>query len=67
MIAGPGQAADLRRLQTFFARLPRPRTFNTDDILSEIGMATKLSIREHLLYRYVLIPRAGGRFSSNRP
>jgi hypothetical protein len=58
VIAGPGQAADLRPLQTFFARCAEDPHFNADDILSEIGMATKLSIREHLLYRYVLIPRA---------
>jgi hypothetical protein len=57
VIAGPGQAADLQPLQTFFARCAQDPHFNADDILSEIDMATKLSIPDRLLYRYVLIPR----------
>jgi hypothetical protein len=58
VIAGPGQAADLQPLQTFLAQCAQDPHFNADDILSEIDMATKLSIVDHLLYRYILIPRA---------
>jgi hypothetical protein len=57
VIAGPGQAEDLQPLQTFLARCAQDPHFNADDILSEIDMATKLSILDRLLYRYVLIPR----------
>jgi hypothetical protein len=45
-------------LQTFLAQCAQDPHFNADDILSEIDMATKLSIVDHLLYRYILIPRA---------
>jgi hypothetical protein len=58
VIAGPGQAADLQPLQTFLTQCAQDPHFNADDILSEIDMATKLSIVDHLLYRYILIPRA---------
>ena len=58
VIAGPGQAADPQPLQTFLAQCAQDPHFNADDILSEIDMATKLSIVDHLLYRYILIPRA---------
>src|SRR5262245_55622466 len=54
---GPGAAVDTAELQTFLARCAEDPHFNADDILAEIDMATKLSIPEHLLYRYVLIPR----------
>lgn len=57
-IAGPGQTADPQPVQTFLAQCAQDPRFNADDILSEMNMATKLSIREHLLYKYVLIPRA---------
>jgi hypothetical protein len=57
VIAGPGQAADPEPLQTFLARCAQDPHYNADDILSEIDMATKLSIPERLLYRYILIPR----------
>jgi hypothetical protein len=57
VIAGPGQAADLQLLQTFLTRCAEDPHFNASDILSEIDMATKLSIPDRLLYRYVLIPR----------
>ncbi len=57
VVAGPGQAADPGPLQSFFSRCAQDPRYNADDILSEINMATKLSIGERLLYRYVLIPR----------
>jgi hypothetical protein len=57
VIAGPGQAADVQPVQTFLAQCAQDPRFNADDILSEISMATKLSVPERLLYRYVLIPR----------
>jgi hypothetical protein len=31
--------------------------FNADEILAEVDTATKLSVADRLLYRYVLIPR----------
>jgi hypothetical protein len=57
VIAGPGQAADLQALQTFLVRCAQDPHFNASEILSEIDMATKLSIPDRLLYHYVLIPR----------
>ena len=57
VIAARGQTADPQPLQTFFARCAQDPHFNADDILSEIDMATKLSIPQRLLYQYVLIPR----------
>jgi hypothetical protein len=57
VIAAPGQAADLEPLQTFLARCAQDPHFNASDILSEIDMATKLSIPDRLLYHYVLVPR----------
>jgi mono/diheme cytochrome c family protein len=58
VIAPPGQAADVQPLLTFLARCAQDPHFNASDILSEIDMATKLSIPDRLLYHYVLIPRA---------
>jgi hypothetical protein len=57
VIAAPGQTADLQTLQTFFARCAQDPHFNASDILSEIDMATTLSLPDRLLYHYVLIPR----------
>ena len=57
VIAAPGQAADLQPLQAFLARCAQDPHFNASDILSEIDMATKLSIPDRLLYHYVLVPR----------
>ena len=58
VIARSGQAADPQPVQAFLAQCAGDPRFNADDILSEIDMATALSIPERVLYRYVLIPRA---------
>jgi hypothetical protein len=52
-----GQAADIRPLLTFFRQCAESPHYNADEILSEIDMTTKLSFVDHLLYRFVLIPR----------
>ena len=57
VIAARDQTADPEPLQTFLAQCGQDPHFNADDILSEIDMATKLSIPQRLLYRYILIPR----------
>jgi len=57
VIAARGQTADPEPLQTFLAQCAQDPNFNADDILSEIDMATKLSIPQRLFYQYVLIPR----------
>jgi hypothetical protein len=55
--AGPGHTADVQRLLWFFKQCAQDPRFNADDILGEVGMATKLSWLDRLLYRYVLIPQ----------
>ena len=57
VLAARDQSADPQPLQTFLAQCAQDPHFNADDILSEIDMATKLSIPQRLLYKYVLIPR----------
>lgn len=57
VIAGPGHATDIQPLLSFFMQCAQGPHFNADEILSEIDMATKLSVLDRLLYRFVLIPR----------
>jgi len=57
VLAARDQSADPQPLQTFLAQCAQDPHFNADDILSEIDMATKLSLPQRLLYKYVLIPR----------
>jgi len=57
VLAGPGHAADAQGLLTFYSRCAQDPHFNADEILSEIDMTTKLSFVDHVLYRFVLIPR----------
>lgn len=54
---GPGHAEELQRLQRFYRQCAQDPRFTANDILDEVGMATKLSLFDRLLYRYVLIPR----------
>jgi hypothetical protein len=56
-VAGPGETRDTRKLLAFYASCVQDPRFNADEILSEIGMVTKLSVLDQLLYRFVLIPR----------
>jgi hypothetical protein len=52
-----GHVTDIKPLMTFFTRCAQDPRFNADEILSEVETATKLSLFDRLLYRYVLIPR----------
>jgi processive rubber oxygenase RoxA-like protein len=53
----PGRATDVQGLGTFFQQCAQDPRFNATEIMTEINNATKLSLTESLLYRYVLIPR----------
>jgi hypothetical protein len=55
--AVPGHATDMKPLYTFLQQSAKDPRFNADEFLSEIDTATKLSVLDRLLYRYVLIPR----------
>jgi hypothetical protein len=57
MIAAPGHAANIQPLLTFFRQCAQDPRFNANEILAEVDNATKLSLLDRLLYRYVLIPR----------
>ena len=57
VIAAPGHQMDGQKYLWFlYASASDPR-FNANDILKEIDRATKLSLLDRLLYRYVLIPQ----------
>lgn len=53
-----GHATDIQPLLTFLTRCAQDPRFNADDILAQVDTATKLSLSDRLLYRYILIPRA---------
>jgi mono/diheme cytochrome c family protein len=53
----PGRASDTQGLLTFLQQCAQDPRFNSTEIMSEINRATKLSLIDSLLYRYVLIPR----------
>lgn len=55
--AVPGHTTDLRGLFSFFRQCAQDPRFNADEILAEVDTATKLSLADRLLYRYLLIPR----------
>jgi hypothetical protein len=57
ILAAPGHATDPKALLAFFQQCAASPHYNAGEILSEIGMATKLSLLDQLLYRLVLIPR----------
>jgi hypothetical protein len=53
----PGRALDTQALLTFLQQCAQDPRFNSTEIMTEIGNATKLNWIDSLLYRYVLIPR----------
>lgn len=46
-----------RTLLTFFSQCAQDPRFNASEILAQVGNATKPSLADRLLYRYVLILR----------
>lgn len=46
-----------RTLLTFFSQCAQDPRFNANEILAQVGNATKPSLPDRLLYRYVLILR----------
>ena len=62
LAAGPGHTTEVDRLQLFYRQCAQDPRFTANDILDEVGMATRLSLLDRLLYRYVLIPRTRKRF-----
>ncbi|ADV82382.1 hypothetical protein [Terriglobus saanensis] len=60
--AGPGHTAEVQRLLAFYKQCAQDPRFNADNLLDEISMATKLSVADKLIYRYILIPKTRERF-----
>src|SRR5262249_17347904 len=56
--AVPGRAINLDALYSFGSQCAQDPRFSADDILADVDTWTHLSFLEHVLYRYVLIPRA---------
>ena len=54
--AGGSHTADIQGLLEFFSRAAADERFNADTILNRIDQAYPLSLRERLLYRFLLIP-----------
>jgi len=65
--AGMGHTAELDKLMVFYKKCAEDPRFNADDILSEVNMATKLSLLDRLIYRFVLIPRTRQRILHGEP
>jgi len=57
-LAYGAKPTDIQPLLDFYRNCARDPRFTADDILAEVGNATKLSLADRLLYRCVLIPRA---------
>lgn len=57
VVAAPGHTRNIQPLLTFFSQCAHDPRFNATEILAEVDNATKLSLLDRLLYRYVLIPR----------
>src|SRR5215831_12177321 len=55
--AGPGHTTEYQRLLLFYKQCAQDPRFNASNILGEVGMATKLSLLDNLIYRFILIPR----------
>jgi hypothetical protein len=51
-----GHSTDIQPLLTFLTRCAQDPRFNADEILAQVDTATKLSLADRLLYRYILIP-----------
>lgn len=62
IVAGPGHTAEVQKLLVFYKQCAEDPRFNPDNLLDEISMATRLSIVDKLIYRYVLIPKTRERF-----
>lgn len=58
----PRRTMDPHALITFFQQCAQDPRFNSTEIMTEIGNATKLTLIDRLLYRYVLIPRTRQQF-----
>lgn len=56
--AVPGQSIDIQPLLGFLKRCAQDPRFNADEILATVDQATKLSVFDRLLYRFILVPRA---------
>jgi cytochrome c553 len=57
IVAAPGHSTNIQPLLTFLSQCAQDPRFNANEILAEVDNATKLSLVDRLLYRYVLIPR----------
>ena len=53
--AVPGHSTDIQPLLGFLKRCAQDPRFNADEILATVDQATKLSISDRLLYRFVLV------------
>ena len=62
----PGRAADVQPLLAFFQQCAQDPRFNATEIMTEINSATKLSLIDSLLYRYILIPGTRRRLLSQK-
>ncbi len=56
--ATSGHSTDIQPLLVFLKRCAEDPRFNADEILATVNQATKLSLSDRLLYRFVLIPRS---------
>jgi mono/diheme cytochrome c family protein len=62
----PGRALDAKALLTFLQQSAQDSRFNSTEIMTEIGNATKLGWIDSFLYRYILIPRTRKQFLSQK-
>ncbi len=62
--ASHGHTDAVDKMVKYYRDCANDPRFNADNILSEVNMATKLSMLDKLFYRYVLIPRTRRRFLS---
>jgi hypothetical protein len=65
--ASTGHTDALERMLKFYRDCANDPRFNADNILGEVAMATRLSMLDKLIYRYILIPRTRTRFLSSKP
>jgi len=63
----PGRKVNAERLLSFYTQCAKDPRFNAGDILAEVAMATKLSLLDRLLYRFVLIPGTRKAILDGRP
>jgi hypothetical protein len=65
--AATGHTAEIQKLLEFYKQCAQDPRFNADNILGEVSMATKLSVLDAAIYRYILIPRTRERFLKQDP